>query len=429
MKAILTSLLLACGLLAGSQAGAQALTSPLDSIVAVVEEDVILRTELDTAVSNILAQYRDRADQLPPRNVLEKQVLERLILMRLQLQRAESGGIRIADNEVDQAVFRIAEQNRITVDQMRQQLARDGLTFAEFRDSLKDEMTVQRLRQNVVQSRVNVSDTEIDIALASNAMKQGQIRVGLILIAIPEGATQEQIELGRTKAEGVRDLLKRGEISFDAAAIRYSDAPNALEGGDLGWRSFDEVPPMFASVLQGMKKGDISQPIRNTNGYHILGALDTRESGQNTVTEYNARDILVKITEVVDANEAKSRIEAILGRIKAGEDFGEVAREVSEDGLTRSAGGDMGWFQPYEWGTAVGEQLLSLKDGEVSEPFRSDIGWHLVQRLGTRVQDTTEQTLRERARDSIARRKAESEFESFLRQLRDESYVETRLKS
>lgn len=428
MKAIFNSLLFALCVLTAQVTHAQSLTTPIDSIVAVVEEDVILRSELDSAVNNILVQYRDRAGQLPPRNVLEKQVLERLILMRLQLQRAESGGVRISEAEVDQAVFRIAEQNRISVDQMRAQLARDGLSFSEFRQSLREEMAIQRLRQGIIQSRVNVSETEIDIALASNAMKKGQIQVGIILIALPDGATPEQINTAKTKAEGVIELIGKGEMTFSAAAIRYSDAPNALEGGDIGWRSFDEVPPMFANVLQGMKKGEVSPAIRTPSGYHILTVLDTRETEQESITEYNARDIMIRTSEVVSSEEARKRIEALRARIVAGEDFAEVAKAESEDAMTRSAGGDMGWFQLQAWGNAVGEQLLKLKDGELSPAFQSEVGWHLIQRLGVRVQDATEQVQRDRARETIARRKAETEFESFLRQLREESYVESRLK-
>ena len=401
--------------------------SELDSIVAVVEEDVILRSELDLALNSIYAQYADRPNQLPPRNVLERQALERMVLLRLQLQRAESAGIRVGDSEVEQAIFRIAEQNQISIEQMRQQLARDGMAFDEFRRTLRDEMIAQRLRQSIIQSRVNVSDTEIDILLAGDSLQRGQINVSVILVAVPDGATQEQLETARKKVEGVQDLVRRGEMEFSAAAIRYSDAPNALEGGELGWRGYDGLPPLLASVAQSLQVGEVSQPIRGPDGFILLKLVDRRTDAQETVTEYNARDILIRKSELVDSAEAKRRIDELRSRIVAGEDFAELARKHSEDDMTASNGGDMGWFQVYAWGNAVGETLMRLQDGELSQPFESDVGWHLVQRLGTREQDVTDEVLRNRARDTIGRRKAEEEFQRFLRQLREESYVDLRL--
>ncbi|MFA7442752.1 MAG: SurA N-terminal domain-containing protein [Lysobacteraceae bacterium] len=254
---------------------AQALNvTPIDGIVAVVDEDVILRSELQRAVSNILNQYADTPQQLPPRDVLEKQVLERLIVLRLQVQRAQGSGIRIADGEVDQTIRSIAQQNNIDVDQLRAQLAADGLPYEEFRQTLRDELTAQRLRQNISQSRVSVSDTEIDLLLANNQFSQGQVNASLLLVALPENATQEQIETAQRKVEGIHDLIVRGEMDFKAAAIRYSDAPNALDGGDLGWRSYDEVPSMFTDLIQGMAVGEMTPPMRGPTGFHLVRVND-----------------------------------------------------------------------------------------------------------------------------------------------------------
>ena len=429
MTRLLTlSVLLLAGLFAPFASRAKALPdNSLDRIVAIVEEDVILRSELDLAVRSIQASYADRRSQLPPLDVLERQVLESLVLLRLQLQRAESGGIRIGDGEVEQAIARIAAQNRISIDPMRQQLARDGMEFSEFRRTLRDEMTAQRLRQNIIQSRVNVSDTEIDILLASNSLKRGQVRVALLLVAVPQGAAQEQIDTARKKVEGIRDLLVRGEMEFGAAAIRYSDAPNALEGGDIGWRSFDEIPPLYANLLQGMKVGDVSQPLRDQNGFTLAKLVDAREESSESVTEFKARDILIRKTELVDSAAAKARIDELRARIEAGGDFAEIAREHSEDDMTRANGGDMGWFQAYAWGNAVGDTIMRLKDGELSQPFESDIGWHLIQRLESREQDVTEEVRRNEVRETIGRRKSDEEFDRFIRQLRDEAYIDNRL--
>ena len=408
---------------------AQALhTTPIDSIVAVVEEDVILRSELDQAVHNIRLRLADRTDQLPPPNVLEKQVLERLVMMRLQLQRAEDMGLRVGDIELDQTVSRIAQQQGVTPDQMRAQLARDGINYQDFRQQLRDELIVSRLQQNFVQSRVTVSESEIDNALAARG-DQNQIHLGYLLVSMPDGASPEQIETARTKIEGIRSLITRGEMDFAAAAMRYSDHQTALEGGDMGWREADEIPPLFTNVLSSMQKGDISQPLRGPSGFSLIHLIDTREQGVETLTEYRARSIMVRATDLVTREQARSKIDALLARIQGGEEFAAVAREASDDQITRSQGGDMGWFPLNAWGPAVANVLTGLADGQVSEPFQSDVGWHLIQRIESREQDITQEAQRNRMRETIVRRKADEEFDRFLRQLRDESYVDERLGS
>lgn len=409
---------------------AQALSlDPIDGIVAVVEEDVILRSELDRAVSNIRLQFADRTDQLPPADVLEKQVLERLIVMRLQLQRAEQAGVRISDIELEQAISRIAQQNNLSLEQLRTQISKDGISYDEFRQQLREELTAQRLRQTLVQSRVAVSDTEVDIALASESMKKGQVNVGLILVALPDGATAEQITAAKTKIDGIKGLIDKGEMEFSAAAVRYSDHQTALEGGNLGWRSFDEIPPLFANLVQGMNNGDVSQPLRGPSGYSLIKLIDTRQQTSQSVTEYNARGLMIKTTEVIDSEAARVKAQALYERIQAGEKFEDVAKAESEDVITRNQGGDMGWFQLQAWGTAVAENLEKLEDGEVSAPFPSEAGWHVIQRVGTREQDITAEAQRNAARETIGRRKADEEYERFLRQLRDEAYIDNRLAS
>ncbi len=426
-------LLIACLLLVSfvaTDVRAQALpTAPVDSIVAVVEDDVILRSELDRAVATIVAQYADRPQQLPPRDALEKQVLERLVLLRLQLDRAKSAGIRVGDAEVEQTIRRIAQQNNITLEQLREQLARDGLTLEEFRQSLSEEMIAQRLRQSVIQSRVNVNDTEIDILLASNSLQRGRVHLAHLIVGIPENATQEQIEAARIKIEGIHKLISSGEMDFATAAIRYSDASNALDGGDLGWRSFDEIPPNFANLLQGMQTGDVSQPVRGPTGFHMLTIIESDSEGSTRLTEYHARGILISPDELTTREQARAQLEALRQQIVEGADFAALAREHSDDTMSRNQGGDMGWFQKDAFGNAVGEQVVRLADSELSAVFDSNAGLHLIQRIATREQDITEEVRRNRAREAIARRKSEDEFEQFLRQLRDESFVELRLKS
>lgn len=402
-------------------------TSPVDAIVAVVDEDVILRSELDRAVNTILAQYAAQPDQLPPRDVLERQVLDRLVLNRLQLTRAQDTGIRISDAELDQAIQSVAARNRMTMDQLRQRLVTDGMGYDEFRTTLREEMVIERLRQRYIQSRVQVSEAEIDQLLAVREVGGPEVRLANIVVAVPDGASADQIATAQKKISGVRDVIVKGELTFSAAAIRYSDAQNALEGGEIGWRGFDAIPPAFAGMLKEMKPGDVSQPVRGPNGFQIVQLVETREAGQQTITEFNAQGLLVRITPTLPAEAARQKVEALHAKLVAGEKFADVARAESDDTLTRADGGDMGWFAINAWGSAIGNQLQSLADGQLSQPFQSEVGWHIVQRLGTRQQDVTEQNRRNQAREIIAQRKAEEEFERYLRQLRSEAYFDSRL--
>lgn len=423
---VLAGLLALSFVLAPASAVAQA-TTPVDSIVAVVDEDVILRSELDRAVSNILAQYADQPGQLPPRNVLERQVLDRLVLMRLQLVRAQETGIRIADGELSQAIQSVAARNRMTQEQLQQRLAADGLGYEEFRNSLREEMLIERLRQRFIQSRVQVSETEIDQLLAVRAVGGPEVRLANIVVGLPDAATPDQVATAEQKIQGIRDVILSGELDFRAAAIRYSDAQNALEGGDIGWRGLDAIPPAFVGMIQSMKPGDVSQPVRGPSGYQLIQLVDTREASQQTVTEFNAQGILVRVTPTLPAEAARQKVESVHARLVAGEDFATVARAISDDTLTRADGGDMGWFPINAWGSAIGNALQTLADGQLSQPFQSEVGWHIVQRLGTREQDVTEQNRRNQARELIVQRKSEEEFERFLRQIRSEAYVDSRL--
>lgn len=407
-------------------AAAQA-TTPIDSIVAVVDEDVILRSELERAVANISAQYASQPGQLPPRDVLERQVLDRLVLARLQLARARDSGIRVSDGELAQAIESVASRNRMTQEQLRARLVQDGLSYEEFRDSLRDEMLIERLRQRYVQSRVQVSEAEIDQLLAVREIGGPEVRLANIIVSVPDGATPEDLATAQKKARDIKSVVERGEIDFAAAAIRFSDAPNALEGGDIGWRALDAIPPAFVGLIQQLKPGEISEPVRGPGGYQLIQLVETREQGTQTLTEYNAQGLLIRATPTVPSEAARQKAQALRDRIAAGEDFAAIAREHSEDTMSRNDGGDMGWFPVNAWGTSVGSQLSQLQDGELSQPFQSEVGWHVIKRLGTREQDVTEQNRRNQAREIIAQRKAEEEFERFLRQMRAEAFVESRL--
>ena len=414
----LVVLALALAALGAAQgARAQALsTDPVDRIVAVVDEDVILQSELDRAVGNILAQYAGRPGQLPAREVIERQVLERLITIRLQLARAEQTGIRVNDTELDQSVMRLAQQNNVSLDQLRASLERDGFSYTEFRDTMRDELLVQRLRQRFVQSRVNVTDTEVDILLASESLKRGEVRLSHILVGVPDGASAAQIQAAREKAEMVMKEIDGG-LDFASAAIRFSDGQQALEGGDLGWRKYNEVPDAFADQIAGMQPGEVTQPMRGPSGFHILKLVEVREQQQELVREYNARHIMVNTSELVTADDALATVRDIRRRLEAGTDFAELAKEFSDDNTTANLGGDMGWFEIGAYGTRV----------EQSEPCQTEVCWHLMQRRGTREADVTDERRREQAREIVRNRKAEEEYDLYLRQLRGEAYIENRL--
>lgn len=398
----------------------------LNKIVAVVDEDVVLQSELDRAVNQVLAQYQRNPQQLPPRPVLERQVLDRLIMTKLQVAKAEQTGVRIGDVEVDQAIAGIARQNKLEVDQLRAAIARDGISYDEFRRNLHDDLVGQRLRQRVAQS-TQATDAEIDILLASNSLKTGEVHLAHILIDVPEGASAEQIAAAREKAEKVKADIDGG-LDFAAAAIRSSNGQDALQGGDLGWRRYDEVPAMFADLIQGMAPGQVSPAMRGPAGFHILKLVDKRESSKQVVTEFHALHMMIRVTEVVGVEEAEKKANDLRRRIvDGGEDFGALAKANSQDSTSANNGGDLGWFPIDTYGQQVAEVVSRLKDGEVSEPFRSNVGWHFVKRLGMREQDRTDEARRQLARDAIQQRKAEEEYGNMLRQLRSEAYVEYRL--
>jgi peptidyl-prolyl cis-trans isomerase SurA len=408
---------------------AQALpTTPVESIVAVVDEDVILRSELDLAVANISHQLAtSNQGQVPPRDVLERQVLERLVLMRLQVNRAGDSGIRISDQELQQAVAGIAQQNNMTVQDLRARLEADHLSYQEFQANVRDEVTVQRLRQRYIQSSVQVSEAEIDQLLATTQVGGAELHLANLQVNVDEGATPADIMAAKKKIDDIKAQVERGEIDFRSAAIRYSQAQNALDGGDLGWRAPDAIPPVFASMLKAMKPGQITEAVRGPSGFQVVQLVEQREAQAQKITQYHAQDILVAVTDIVPDEVARQKIEALRERIAKGEDFAKVAKEASDDTQTRAAGGDMGWFAADAWGTAVGGQVRQLADGELSPVFKSDIGYHLVKRLGAREQDVTDENRRNQAREVIGQRKAEEAYERFLRQLRAEAYVDSRL--
>jgi peptidyl-prolyl cis-trans isomerase SurA len=426
MKQPIALLLLALAIIL--PAHAQLLTpaapvEPLDRIDAVVNDDVILQSELNNAVRSVQQQYANQPGQLPPMDVLQKQVLDRLVLMKLQVQRAQDQGIHISEADVDQAVNGVAQQNKLTPDQLRTEVERNGDSFAAFREQLAQQITVQRLHQSVVRDSVSVTDGEIDNLLSSPAYKGGEVHLAHIQISTPSGADAAAIQASQTKAEQALAAIKGG-MDFNAAAIRYSDASDALDGGDLGWRRMDEIPPAFADTVGTMKPGDVSAALRGPTGFHIIKLIGQRQPSRQMVTEFHARQIMIKPSDLVSPAQAEQKAQDLYNRIvNKHADFAALAKQESKDDTTANAGGDMGWFQQQAWGASVAQKLEQLKDGEVSKPFQSEAGWHIVQRLGTRQSDQTTQIARDQARDAIGNRKSDQAYDDYLREMRSNAYI------
>ncbi|HJU25392.1 MAG TPA: peptidylprolyl isomerase [Rhodanobacteraceae bacterium] len=409
--------------------GAQQQDAVLDRIVAVVNDDVILQSELDQAVATVQHQYAQNPGQLPPPDVLRRQVLERLILNRLQVQRADDNGLRVSDDELDAAVGAVAQQNKMTVPQLQQAMAQDNVDYSAFRSNLRDQLLIQRLRQQVMQSSAQVSDAEIDNMIANPAFKAGEVHLAHIDIGLPDGADANTIAAAQAKAQQVETDLKSGK-DFRAEAISSSDAQDALEGGDLGWHRVDELPPAFASQIDQMQPGDVSSPLRTPGGFTIVKVLEKRGAdARQIVTEFHARHIMIKPSALVSDQDAQDRINQIYHAVvDQHQDFGALAKKDSDDTATANLGGDMGWFMHDDWGTEIGNLVATMQPGQVSQPFKSQDGtWHLVQLLGTRQADKTSDIQREQARRAIAVRKGNEAYQQFLRDLRSDSYIDIRL--
>jgi peptidyl-prolyl cis-trans isomerase SurA len=407
-------------------AASSASVQPIDRIVAIVDENVVLQSELDRQIAALTKQYANSPQQLPPRDVLERQLLDRLILEKLQIARAESTGVKVSDAEIDQAMVQIAKQNNLEVSQLRGAIEHQGMDYDAFRKNVRDQLIVQHLRQRVAQSRVHLSDAEVDSLLKNGNLNKAQLHLGYIVITVPDGATPEQVDAARAKADDVKKQIDDG-MDFAAAAIRYSNAQNALQGGDLGWRSLNELPQALVDIADKMSEGQVSSPIRGPNGFHIIKLLGKRDTSSQMVTEYHARQILIKVTELMPNDQAEKKIAAIRARILTGEDFEKAAKEASEDTQTARLGGDLGWFAGDAYGADVREQLQKLSKGEISQPFRTETGWHILQLVDTRSTDKSGEMQRDQAKNMLFQRKAEDEYESFLRQIRSEAYVEIRL--
>jgi peptidyl-prolyl cis-trans isomerase SurA len=414
--------------LAGAAVAATAI--PVDRIVAVVNSEAVTGLELRDQIQEVVAQLRRQDIALPPEDVLQRQVLERMILERLQVQQANETGIKVDDATLERAIERISENNKLTAAQMRSAIEHDGMDWNGFRERIRREILVARLREREVDSRVVVTDAEIDNFLANNpdAASGEEFNLAHILLRAPEAATPEDIAKLRARAEDVLSRLAAGE-DFAKLAATYSDAQDATSGGALGWRSADRVPGLFAEAVRNMQPGEVSPVLRSAAGLHIVKLLGRRggaQDGAKRLEQTHARHILLKTSEVVTDAEAEHRLLALRERIVNGTDFGELAQANSAD-LSAAKGGDLGWISPGDTVPEFERAMNALKPGEVSQPVQSPFGWHLIQVIARRVEDVTEAQKRNAVRAALRQRKADEAYQAWLRQLRDRSFVQYRL--
>lgn len=430
LKPFLLTLAISLGPLQLSHAVALTDGEEVDHIVAIVNDSLITRSELDQEMRSIISRLKQAGRPMPPVEAIEQQVLEKLITLRLQMDKAEKLGIVVTPDMLATMIGNIAKKNNITLPELRASLESEGISFKSFRNKLEKEIILSRLRTQEITNKISVSDAEIDNLLKHNkdiGRKNTEYRVSHILIATPEGSSAEQLAVARQKALNIIRQLREG-ADFDNLAIQESSGRQALEGGDLGWLKNNQLPSLFADIVLTMKKGDISQPIRSSSGFHIIKLADLKGDSASYVTQTKARHILINTGEMVSDEDARTRLEQLYIRIQGGDDFATLARSHSDDKASAIKGGELGWVDPGAVVKKFQEEMDALAPGETSKPFRTDYGWHIVQVLDRRQHDNSENTLRSEARSILIERKSKDATELYLRRLRDEAYVEIRLE-
>ncbi|MEZ5564622.1 MAG: peptidylprolyl isomerase [Gammaproteobacteria bacterium] len=401
----------------------------LDGIAALVNDGVVLKSELHDETARIVTRLQQQGTQLPPQEMLQHQVLDRLIIQQLQLQRAAKLGIQVSDEALNQALGTIAQRNNTTLSELPGLLAREGVDYATYRRELRDQITIDQLRQRDVLQRINVTPVEVDSYLARQQGKASQREEYLlshILIGIPANASPTQIETAEKLANEVYQRLQNGE-DFAKLAVSYSSGQQALEGGSLDWLRGNELPSIFADVVPGLAKGQVSEPIRNASGFHLIKLVDRRGDAAIMENQTHARHILLTPNELMDDSAAEQQLKQIRARILGGEDFAAVAKAVSEDPQSAVEGGDLGWTGPGSFVPVFQAQLDQLKPNEISEPFKTQYGWHIAEVLERRVYDATADRQKQEAILAIRNSKLADEVDLWTRRLRDEAFVEYRM--
>lgn len=402
---------------------------PVDRIVAVVNDDVVMFSELEDRIRTIASQLQQKNQPLPPLPVFEKQILESIIISKVQLQAADRTGIRVDDETLNIGVQNMAQQNGVSLREFRNILEADGYSFEKFREDIRNEITISRLRQKQIVNRISVTEREIDNYLA-NAETQGLVEtryhIGHILIAVSEGANEAEQQQKRQLAEQVLAELQAGQ-DFVSMAQKVSDGQQATEGGNLGWRKQKEIPSLFSDPISTMRVGEVSEIIENVSGFHIIKLHAVSSADKKMISQTRASHILIKVNEVTTHEVAREKLQQFLYRIEQGEGFAQIAKANSDDMISALEGGDLGWRSPGELVPEFEQEMNNLNLGDVSEPFQTQFGWHIVKVLERRDFDNTENAKRTQAREALRQRKIKENEQEWLRNLREEAYVEYRL--
>jgi peptidyl-prolyl cis-trans isomerase SurA len=399
---------------------------PLDRVLVVINDEAVTQWDMNEQRRIMLSQLKASNIQPPSNDVLDKQVLERLIVERALLQFAKDTGIRVDDTTVERTILRVAEENKLKPDEFRKVLEREGIAYANYREDIRRQIIVQRVREREVDSKVTVSDAEVDnylATLASQAGGEDEYLLSHIYITVPEQATPDVVESRRQRAAEALTEVRSGK-DFAQVAAAYSNAPDASSGGNLGWRTAARLPSVFSEIVRKMKPGEVSGVLRSAGGFHVVKLAEVRNRNQPTVVDQtHARHILVKVNETTSEAEAKARIDRLRDRLAGGAKFEDIARVNSED-ASSARGGDLGWISPGDTVPDFERAMVGLAIDEVSAPVRTPFGWHLIQVLERRKQDITQDRRRDQARQAIRQRKSDEQMEEFIRQLRDRTYVE-----
>lgn len=403
----------------------------LDRIVAVINDDVILESELDERVAQITKQLEARNTPLPPASILQKQVLDQMVMTKLELQEASARGLNVSDDTLNQTLNRIAQSNGITLDQLPAKLAAEGLDYAGFRKDLRTQIVIHDLEQQVVNDQMHITPREVQAQIQAdqqNGDADSQYHLAQILITTPLNPSPEQVADARKKADEVYAKLKHG-ADFAAMAAEYSQGQQALKGGDLGWRKGSELPTIFTDAVRSMQPGDISPPIVSSSGFHIVKLMDVKRNNSGVmVTQTHARHILLRLGPLLNDAQAQAKLEELRKQILAGADFAKLAKEYSEDPGSANQGGDLGWIDPGATVPEFQAQMDKLQVGQISEPFKSQYGWHIVQVLGRRQKDQSQEYTQNKAYEAIFARKSDEILQQWLGQLKGSAFIEYHLE-
>jgi peptidyl-prolyl cis-trans isomerase SurA len=404
----------------------------LDRVVAVVNDQVILKSELDQRVAAVTRQIQEQGTALPPTDILRKQVLDQMVMTKLELQQAADKGISVSDDALNQAISRIAERNGIALSQLPAKLQQQGINYSDFRQELRDQLTIHNLEQQLVSDQMHITPREVQAQIeadTANGNASTQYHISQILIATPSDPSTGQVAEARKKAMDIYQKLKKG-ADFAAMAVEYSQGQQALKGGDLGWRKGSELPTIFSDVIRQMKPGDVTEPLPSPSGFHIL-KLDDLKSGDNKVmvTQTHARHILLRPSAIMTDNQARAKLMDLREQILAGADFAKLAKQYSEDPGSASKGGDLGWLDPGATVPEFQSQMDKLQVGQISEPFKTQFGWHILQVLGRKKVDQTEEYTQNKAYEAIYARKSEEILQQWMSSLKGSAYIEYHLES